>query len=50
MSHKAHSIKMGTTIEQPQIDYTAGVDSQDILLDPVQMIDRSAPTWARPLS
>ncbi len=50
MSHKAHSMKAGTPIEQTHIDDPKGLNTQDILLDPVQMIDRSAPTWARPLS
>jgi ABC-type multidrug transport system ATPase subunit len=50
MSQNAQMQTADTPINKPKIDDPNMIDSQDILMDPVQMIDRSAPTWARPLS
>lgn len=50
MSQNAQTKTADTPIEHYELGDPNGLDTQDILMDPVQMIDRSAPNWARPLS
>lgn len=50
MSQNAQKKSADTPIEQYANTESNGLDPQDVSMDPIQMIDRSAPTWARPLS
>ncbi len=50
MSQNAQPTTADTSNNHQMMSDPTGLDTQDISMDPVQMIDRSAPTWAQPLS